>query len=365
MGDKILNVRRAHAMIYAGLDIHKRYTIATATDEKGKVLNRSKILHGPHIHSAPWKEYVGQFCEPLCVTLEATGFWYPVYEALEPFVQDVKLAHPLKVRAIAEARIKTDKIDSEVLAHLLRTDLLPTAYIPSNEIRDGRELLRYRASLVSLQTSIKNKIHSILHRTGNIYQRSDLFGKSGRAWIGSLPLREIYREEINGYLRILNFLKGEIRFVTRRIHRELDLNEPAKLIHTLYGVGKYLALIIAMEIGDIHRFARSGKLVSWSGLVPSIHSSGGKIRYGSITRQGSRWLRWALILATQKYKHHKGALGQFYRRIESRHGSKAARVALARKLATIIWHMLSKNEPFDEEMILRDMHKGFGSSLGV
>jgi len=352
-------------MIYAGIDSHKRYSVVTATDEKGNILNRARIPHGQHIASAPWKEYVEQFHEPLCVTLEASQFWYPVYEAIEPFVHEIKLAHPLKVRAIAEARIKTDKIDSEVLAHLLRTDLLPTAYIPPKRVRDGRELLRYRASLVALQTSVKNKIHAVLHRTGHLYQGSDLLGKRGRAWLEALPLRDIYQEEIDGYLRILDFLKEEIKLITRRIHRELKLNEPAQLIHTVYGVGKYLALLIAMEIGDISRFSKPAKLVSWSGLVPSVHSSGGRVRYGSITKQGSKWLRWALILATQKYKNREGVLGRFYKRIERRHGSKAARIALSRKLATIVWHMLSKNEAFDEKKLIKDRRKGFGSSSGV
>lgn len=350
-------------MIYAGVDVHKKFSFITAMNEKGEIINRAKIMHGKQISQAPWEKFVQQFDKPLSFSIEATGFWAPVYDALEPLVKEIKLAHPLKTRAIAEARIKTDKIDSTTLAHLDRTNLLPTCYIPSQYIRDKRELLRYRASLVHLQTEIKNKIHSLLHRCGYLYEGSDIFGKSGREYLSSLPLRSTYQDELAGYLRILDFLKPEIKLVTKRIHRELEITPTARLIHTLHGIGVYLALLIAMEIGDIKRFRKPSKLVSYSGLNPSVHSSGGRTRYGSITKQGSKWLRWALILATQKYKKHKGVLGNFYRRIEYRHGSKAARVALARKLATIIWYMMSKNESFNEEIIVKDLQKGTVSPL--
>ncbi len=344
-------------MIYAGVDVHKKFSFITAMNDKGKVINRTKIMHGKEIKQAPWKDFTDQFNEPLSLAIEATGLWFSVHEALEPLVKDIKLSHPLKTRAIAEARMKTDKIDSTMLAHLLRTDLLPVCYVPPKGIRDGRELLRYRVSLVSVQTQIKNKIHALLHRCGYFYEGTDLFGKNGRTWLLSLSLRTIYQEEVGGYLRILDFLKQEIKLTTQKIHTQVELTPQAQLICSIYGMGKYLSLLITMEIGDIKRFMRPANFVSYCGLAPSVHSSGGKTRYGSITKQGSKWLRWALILATQRYKNHKGALGNFYRKITYRHGSKAARIALARKLATIIWHMLSKNEPFKEQNIIKYLQK--------
>ena len=348
-------------MIYAGIDVHKKFSYVTSMNERGEIIKQGRIEHGNEISNAPWHYVIEKMEEPVSVAIEATGFWGPVYEALEPLVAEVNLAHPLKTRAIADARIKTDKIDSEVLAHLLRTNLLPTCYIPPREIRDKREMLRYRISLVAMQTMTKNKIHSMLHKCGYLYEGTDLFGKSGRTYMGSLPLREIYKEELNGYLRILDYLKKEIRQITKRIHEELLSTPEARLIHTIYGAGIYTALLIAMEIGDIRRFGRPAKLVSFSGLNPSVRSSGGKTRYGSISKRGSKYLRWALIIVTQKYKNNKGVLGDFYRRIAFRHGSKTARVALARKLATIIWHMLSKNEPFREEILIKDLYKGTAS----
>ena len=350
-------------MIYAGVDIHKKFSFITAMNENGKVVNQMKIMHGKQINQAPWNDFFDLFSEPVSCAVEATGMWSPIYDALEPLVSSIKLAHPLKTRAIADARIKTDKIDSSTLAHLLRADLLPTCYIPTKEIRDGRELLRYRARLVSLQTLIKNKIHSLLHRCGYIYEGTDLFGKSGLGYLDSLSLQPVYKNELQGYLRILNYIKQEIKLVTKDIHRKLEITPNALLIQSIHGIGKYLALLIAMEIGDINRFRKPAKLVSYSGLNPAVFSSGGKTHYGSISKQGSKWLRWALILATQKYKNHKGSLGNFFRKIDYRHGSKAARVALARKLATIIWHMLSKNEPFKEEVLIKDLKKGTVSPL--
>lgn len=344
-------------MIYAGFDVHKKFSQVAVMDEKGTIIDQARIVHANQIADSPWKQYLQKFSEPISASIEATQFWAPVYEAIEPFVQQTKLAHPLKTRIIGEARVKTDKISAELLAHLDRTNLLPCAYIPPQEIRDGRELLRYRASLVSLQTMVKNRIQSVLFKCGYLYEGTDVFGKKGLTWLKSLPLREVYQQEIQSYLRILTFLKQEIKRATKRIHKELAITPSAQLIQTLYGIGKYLALLITMEAGEISRFSHPSKLVSYAGLSPAVYSSGGKTHYGSITKQGSKWLRWALILATQKYKRHKGILGDFYRRIEQRHGSKAARVALARKLATIIWHMLSKNTPFDENVLRQDRLK--------
>lgn len=157
--------------MYVGLDYHKKYSIATKMDEKGNILEQVKLRNDAETLT----KYVGTLPEGSKIALEATGSWYYFYELLENKGSEIYLAHPFKTRAIAEARIKTDKIDSTILAHLLRTDFLPTSYIPTRQIRDIREVLRYRASLVSLRTYIKNKVWAILSKNGLDPQFSDIF----------------------------------------------------------------------------------------------------------------------------------------------------------------------------------------------
>ena len=132
--------------MYVGVDYHKRYSIVTMMDQRGRVIGQSKLSNDP----LTLINYVERLPKGSKVALEATGNWYYFYELVEDSGVDIYLAHPKKTRAIAEARIKTDRIDSMILAHLLRADLLPTSYIPPRDIRDRREGLRYRASLLSL-----------------------------------------------------------------------------------------------------------------------------------------------------------------------------------------------------------------------
>jgi transposase len=153
--------------MYIGIDLHKKYSVVTTMDINGNIMNQKRVEHD----SKALDEFMSSLDENdniamEATTKEATTNWYYFYELLESKTQNISLAHPAKTRIIAEAKVKNDKVDSKMLAHLLRTDLLPKAYIPTRETRDLRELLRYRASLVRFRTQIKNKIHAILSKNG-------------------------------------------------------------------------------------------------------------------------------------------------------------------------------------------------------
>jgi transposase len=259
------------------------------------------------------------------IALEATGNWYYFYEVLEHKCPKIYLAHPLKTRAIAEARIKTEKIDSTILAHLLRTDFLPTSYIPPREIRDIREVLRYRASLVSLRTSIKNKVHAILSKNGINIEFSDIFGKKAIKHLRELNLRACYKQAISGYIRLVETLNGLIDEVTETIKKIVEDNPQAKLLTTIPGISYYSALLIISEIGDVNRFPDARRLCSYAGLVPSVHSSGGKCYHGSITKQGSKWLRWILIELSHHFIKSSNRIERLYKKITRKHGRNTAR----------------------------------------
>src|SRR5438132_7316212 len=203
-----------------------------------------------------------------------------LYELIEDRHPDLVLAHPLKTKAIASARIKTDKIDATTLAHLLRADLVPAAYIPPRAVRDTREILRYRASLVRLRTQVKNKIAAILSKNGIVTPTKTAFGVKSRQFLATVAVRPCYRLALEGYLRQLAHLTDEITQAAQTIEAQAQADPEAQLLCTMPGIGAYSALLILSEIGNVHRFPDSRHLCSYAGLVPSVPSS--------IPRRGTR-----------------------------------------------------------------------------
>lgn len=322
-------------MHYVGFDIHKRYTFYTQMDEAGRIQRQGRLPNS--------REALGTFFadvgEPARVVMEASINWYHLYDLLETLDIPVTLAHPSRTRAIAEAKVKTDKVDSATLAHLLRADLVPAAYIPPREIRDLRELLRYRGALVRLQTMVKNRIHALLLKHGYQAPVQDVFGIRGRQWLTTLPLRPVYQQALQGFLAVLDTLQDQIRATTTAIDREARTTPQAQLLCTLPGIGYYTALLLLAEIGDVSRFPSPKHLVSYAGLAPTVHASGGRVRTGHISKQGSPWLRWGLIEAALHACRHAPYQAR-YERLKTRRGFRIARVAVARELLTTVYWML-------------------------
>ncbi len=184
-------------MFHYGLDVHKTYTAYCIMDDGGTVLREGRC---------PNDELPKVFCLEGTKqgVMEAGGNWYYVYDLVEPWVDRLLLAHPLRVRAIAAARVKTDAIDARTLAHLLRSDLIPESYVPPAEVRELRELLRYRYDLVKQRTALKNRVHALLAKDGLTSPVTDLFGRRGRLWLMRLPLASRKRYELEGYLAVLD-----------------------------------------------------------------------------------------------------------------------------------------------------------------
>jgi len=178
------------AMLYTGLDLHKSFSYITTMNDKGQIVGQKKLPPNGEV-----VEFLKEFGESMEVAIEATPSWYWLYDCLEDKGFAVKLSHPLRTKAIASAKVKTDKVDSATLAHLLRSDLLPLSYVPEKPVRLNRELLRYRASLVKIQSGIKNKMHTILAKNNISHDYTDLFGKAGMAFLHSLSLPENYKIE--------------------------------------------------------------------------------------------------------------------------------------------------------------------------
>jgi len=330
---------------YIGVDLGKRKAVVVKKDRQGRITGKVTLA----VTQAALESFFSKQDRKSQVVVEATGNWMYLYETIERYTPEVVLAHPLKTRAIAEARIKTDTIDATTLAELLRLDGIPKAYIPPRQVRDIRELLRYRASLVSVRVSLKNKIHAVLTKNGIDCTFSDVLGKSSQLWLKNLTLRPCYHQQIEGYLRIADALKSSIEEITEKIKGEVAESPQAQLLMSIPGISYYSALLILSEIGQIERFPDAKHLCSYAGLVPSIYSSGSKTYNGRITKQGSRWLRWILVEISTHAARGDQNFQKVYRRVSRRRGSSTARVAVARKILTIIYAMLKKNEPFKRQ----------------
>jgi transposase len=312
-------------------------------NDKGEIIGQKKLPSNGEI-----VEFLKEFEDSMEVAIKATPSWYWLYDYLEDEGFEVKLSHPLKTKAIAYAKVKTDKVDSTTLAHLLRSNLLPLSYVPEKPVRLNRELLRYRASLVKIQTGVKNKIHTILAKNNIDHDYTDLFGKAGMTFLHSLALPENYKIALEGYLAVLDTVRDEIKRAGTKVQQLAEEDHDAMLLMTIPGVGYYSAMLIKSEIGDVNRFPSAKQLCSYAGLVPSTYASGNTYYHGHITKQGSRWLRWILIEAAIHAVKKPGPLRRFYYKVEIKKGGKVAKVAAARKLLEWTYHMMRDSKSFRE-----------------
>ena len=330
---------------YVGIDLHKQYCTVTVLDEAGNELDQRNIPNDAEDFTIYFKQWEGK----IKAALEATYNWYGLVDLLQRLGVEMKLAHPYKTRIIGEAKVKTDKIDSRILAQLLRADFLPTSFIADPKTRDDREWLRHRIYLVRIQTSIKMRIHCLIDKYNIRHDFSDLFGKEGIEFLKSLKLPERTQRSLEGLLRVLEFLREELRPIRNEIIASAKEEEAARLLESLPGFGYFSALLFLKEIGTIERFPSAKKLAAYSGLVPGISSSGGKTQTRGITKQGNKYLRWILIQAASsvvRTKKDRRLMG-LYSRIQHRKNSKIAKVAVAKELVTIAYFILKHREPYD------------------
>jgi transposase len=279
----------------------------------------------------------------------SANFWIRIYDKLEDEGVEVKLSNPLRTKAIAEARIKTDRIDAKTLAYLLRGDLVAESYVPTRKNRERRALIRHRASLIQMRVDIKNRTHALLDKHELTHTYADLFGKQGLEWLRSLQLPTPDQEILQSNLQIVETLTNQIRSMDIQIAEDATSEEKAKLLMTMPGVDYYAAMVLLSEIGDVHRFSSDEKLVSWVGLAPQVHQSGETNWTGHISRKGSKRARWILGQCAQSARQHDPRMREFYERIERKHGPQKAVVAVARKMLAIMYVMLIRNEPYRGE----------------
>ena len=337
--------------MFVGMDLHKNFLQVAVMDKRGKVLQNSKIDNDLK-HVSKFFKSINSREKPL-VVMESSSVWYNIYHHLsEERKLDVVLSNPVKTKAIASAKIKTDKLDAIKLADLLRGGYIAECYVPSKRIMDLRELVRHRAALVRMRTKLKNKIHSIVLMKGipvsnidNQHHRRHFHPFTKRY---NEILREVNDYRINDYLHLMESLDSEIKDVSKKILSIAKEDEMAKLLMTIPGVGYYSALLIVSEIGDISRFPDSYHLCTYAGLVPSTHSSGGITYHGKITKTESKYLRWVLIECVHVHirTNKQSSIARFYERLVKRKGSSIAAVAAAAKLLKVVYWVMKERRKY-------------------
>ncbi|HEX9907971.1 MAG TPA: IS110 family transposase [Thermoplasmata archaeon] len=327
-------------MLYVGLDVHKEFCQACVIDDSGRALSNERFSST----NEELDRFLDRFQDAKFV-LESTGIWEFIYEGIERRGFEAVLAHPLKVRAIAEARVKTDKVDAETLAQLLRADLIPRSWIPSKDMRDLRQLVRQRAYLVRQAARFKNRIHAEILRRG-VRRPENLrtpFAQRSIRWMRSLDI-----PTVTSCLNCLESVQAQVQEINAQLLVEFERRDDAQLISTVPGIGFYGALLILAEVDDVRRFHHPEKLCAYAGLVPTVSQSASSVKYGSISKDGSAYLRWILTESVHVHTRYEpgSQLSRFHARLAKRRGRRVATVATSRKLLRIIYWMLVRHEPF-------------------
>lgn len=282
------------------------------------------------------------------VVVEATGNAMAVVRVLGPYVARVIVANPLQVKAIAHAQVKTDKIDAGVLASLRAAGFLPEVWVPDAKTERLRRLVARRNQVVRHRTRVKNETHAILQaHLVPPCPHADLFGRLGRTWLGQQEVPDDERAAIERHLRELDRLGEDLGVLDKDI-AQVAIDDPAvKRLLTITGVNLIVAAGLVAAIGDVSRFNNSEKFVSYVGLNPRVRQSGlGLAQHGRISKHGRSHARAMLVEAAWAASKAPGPLRAFFLRIRARRGHQVAAVAVARKLAVLCWHLLTKEADY-------------------
>ncbi|MEJ2598113.1 MAG: IS110 family transposase [Anaerolineales bacterium] len=337
---------------YLGIDLHLKRTYFVLMDRQGRVVDERRLPNGEV--AAYLKKGVPR---ATYAVLEATRNWPFMYDLLKEQVARVELAHPKELKAISAAAVKTDKVDARTLAHLARMNYLPIAYAAPSEVRDLRLEVRHRDRLVSQRTQAKNRIHAVLASYNLVSPTVDLFGVSGREYLEEAlrdPLRPAAVRTIRRDLALIDHLSQQITEVEGSLQFSAEQEQQVKLLCTMPGVGRLGAITLLAEIGDIRRFNSAKALCNWAGLTPRVKSSDSFVRRGRISKQGPALVRATMTRAATIASRYSKRWYRVHEKISLRSGRKVAKVAVARRLLTVVYYMLKRQEPYQEDPSLQD-----------
>lgn len=333
-------------MYYAGIDAHAQYLRVVVLDKEGAVVMDVDV-------SATEPAAIGKALHryrPLHVVVESCPFWPWLRDQLEKPGVVFHLAHSRELRAIAQHAQKNDGVDAHLLARMLLTGLIPPAHAHAPAELDRLRLVRHHAWLTRHRTMLANRIHAQLHQSGIWLPRERLLLRKGKEELVTLAprLSVEQRRLIRTHWMLITRITEMLRGVRKQIRRAAAASPSAVLLQSVPGIGPYWGLLLSAELAPIHRFRTAAHLVSYAGLAPITHASGGQVYHGPLPKAANRWIRGAYVAALMSHVRHapSSGLSQYYVRMKTRVGWKKARVAAARKLVRATFGMLRSQRPW-------------------
>lgn len=324
---------------YVGIDLHRRRSVIVRMTPEGEKLDVVRIDNDAMALSL---ELAKAGPDPE-VVLEACYGWYWAADVLAECGGRVHLAHPLG-NNWGHRRVKNDERDATDLADLYRLGRLAEAWIAPPEVRELRELVRYRGKLVALRSGLKAQIHAVLAKEGVRVPMSDLFGRAGQVLLDQCHLGHVYAIRVESLRDLIEVYDREIEMLHDHIAQRLDGHLGYRAIQAIPGVGPVLGAVFTAEIGDVTRFSSPDKLACWAGLTPRHRESDTTVHRGPITKQGSKLVRWAAIEAISRNRGGTFLQHHYDRIAKSRNCRGIARVAAARKLLALVFYGLRDGE---------------------
>jgi len=320
---------------YVGIDLHRRRSVIVRRSAAGEGLPAVRVDNDPLVIAAELAK-AGPNPE---VIIEATYGWYWLVDLCREAGAEVHLAHPLG-NNWGHRRVKNDERDAADLVDLLRLGRLAESWVAPPDLRELRELVRYRAKLVALRSGLKSQIHAVLAKEGVQVPMTDLFGVAGRRLLDGVSLGRAYEVRVESLRDVIGVCDREVAMLEREISVALEDHAGYRAVQAICGVGPVLAAVFAAEIGDATRFSGPAQLCSWAGLTPRHRESDTTVRRGPITKQGSKLVRWAAVEAISRQRGGTFLQADYQRIAERRNSRPIARVAVARKLLTLVYYGL-------------------------
>jgi len=340
---------------YIGCDSHKKYSVLTAISDAGEFIPLGRVEHD----KTTFRNFLHTLPPASQIAVETTGNWYWIIDEMEKAGHKPSLTNSGKAKLMMGQINKTDKLDARGLAILTRNGTLPAVWIPPGDIRDQRELPRMRMAMVNTRTKFKNRVHATFAKYGIVFDEvSDIFGKKGRRLVEE-AMKELPPEtqySVREQLQLIDEVEQSIAQVEKRIKEVIKEDHAMQLLLTMPGVGPILAIVIALEMGDVNRFMTGENFASYSGKVPRVSSSGGKTRYGKARSDVNHYLKWAFTEAAnsivlQQHKMPDCHVLRLYFRIKKNKGHAKAVTAMGRHLAEAAYNMLKNDVPYREPKI--------------
>jgi transposase len=316
------------------IDLHRQRSLIVREDEAGEELGVVNIDNDP----LTLADAVAAAGPNPMVAIEATYGWYWAVDVLDELGAEVHLVHPSGLNW-GNRRVKNDYRDCRELLERMRLGKLPESWIAPPEIRELRELVRFRWKLVAIRTGLKAQVKAVLAKAGLQPPVDDLWGTTGSKYLDETELGDGSTIRVESIRDLVEILDREITMLERETYRRLKDHPGYRAIQAIDGVGPVLGAVFVVEIGDVGRFDSPRALCSWAGLTPRHRESDTKVHRGRVTKAGSPLVRWA---AVEAISHLRGGpkLKHDYRRIGERRGVGIARVAVARKLLTLVYYGL-------------------------